>query len=279
MALRSRRSWPARAADITFRSRPVGVDVATGVATLPQLPRRSDLTGKHTCNGVREGVPVTRMRPTPKADRRRRVSRLGVAIVAVLLVAGCSGDDDALPDPPSTSDSVSTTSATTTTTDGGGTTSTTDSTPATEPGDPEAGVVLDRYLQFWEARFEANNDPVNPDDPRLTALAADAQLMNVTDETKRRAADGLALRRADKSLTERRPTIVSINGDEATIQDCAVNDDVLYRVATGEVVDDSVVTRSVSATMRRIGGEWKLVSSREVQKWEGVSGCALSSDS
>lgn len=161
----------------------------------------------------------------------------------------------------------------------GATTSTSESTPATDPGDAEAAVVLDRYLQFWEARFEANTEPVNPDDPRLAELAAEAQLTNVTDETKRRSADGLALRRPDNSVTERRPTVVAINGDEATIQDCAVNDDVVYRVATGEVVDDSVVTRSVSATMRRIGGEWKVVSSREVQKWEGVAGCALSSDS
>ena len=84
------------------------------------------------------------------------------------------------------------------------------------------------------------------------------------------------LRNPNDTITERRPTIVSIDGDEATIQDCSINDTIVYRVATGEVVDDSTVTRSVSATMRKVDGVWKLASTSEIQKWEGVAGCALS---
>jgi hypothetical protein len=64
---------------------------------------------------------------------------------------------------------------------------------------------------------------------------------------------------------------------EATVQDCSVNDGVLYRVATGEIVDDSVVTNSVEAVLRLVDGSWKVESTRLLQKWEGVAGCALSS--
>lgn len=137
-------------------------------------------------------------------------------------------------------------------------------------------MVLEQYLEFWQVRFEANSDPVTPDDPRLAAFATDAQLENVLAETQRRADDGLALRNPNDTITERRPTIVSIDGDEATIQDCSINDTIVYRVATGEVVDGSAVTRSVSATMRKVDGVWKLASTSEIQKWEGVAGCALS---
>ena len=61
-------------------------------------------------------------------------------------------------------------------------------------------------------------------------------------------------------------------------QDCATNDGVVYRVATGQVLDDGVVTRSVEATMRRVDGAWRLADSRVIQEWKGVAGCALSPD-
>jgi hypothetical protein len=47
-------------------------------------------------------------------------------------------------------------------------------------------------------------------------------------------------------------------------------------VATGQVLDDGVVTRSVEATMRRVEGVWRLADTRVLQEWKGVSGCALS---
>lgn len=139
-------------------------------------------------------------------------------------------------------------------------------------------MILDRYLAFWEARFDANTEPVNPDDGRLADLATGAQLDNVREETRQRAEDGLAFRRPPDSITERRPRIVSVDGDTATIQDCAINDSIVYRVATGEVVDDTVATRSVTATMRLVDGQWRLESAREIQRWEGVAGCALAEE-
>ena len=70
--------------------------------------------------------------------------------------------------------------------------------------------------------------------------------------------------------------IISTVNWDSTGLDCSINDTIVYRVATGEVVDDSTVTRSVSATMRKVDGVWKLASTSEIQKWEGVAGCALS---
>ncbi len=56
-----------------------------------------------------------------------------------------------------------------------------------------------------------------------------------------------------------------------------IDDDVVYRYTTGEVVNAAVSTNSVEGTMRRIGGVWKLEAARLLQRWEGVAGCALSS--
>lgn len=205
--------------------------------------------------------------------RRRAPSSILAAFLALaFLLASCSDDDD--PDAATTTSEQSTTTSSSTTT----TSSTSTTTTTSAPPDDEAAIV-ERYLEFWEVRFEANSDPVNPDDPRFAAVATGPQLDNVITETRQRLDAGLALRRPENSVTERRPRVVEISGDVATIQDCSVNDSIVYRVATDEVVDDSVVTRSTTATMRLIDGQWRLESTREIQKWEGVAGCALADES
>lgn len=212
------------------------------------------------------------------SQHRRRTARTSRRLAAVLLAGAvlaataCSGDGDSS-SPSSSTSSTSTSSTSTTTSEPTSTAATTDTTSST--GDEEA-VILEQYLEFWDVRFEANSEPVDPTNPRLADLATDAQLTNVLEETQRRADQGLALRNPTDSVTERRPIVVSIDGSEATIQDCSINDTIVYRVSDGEVIDDSIVTRSVSATMRKVDGVWKLSSTSEIQKWEGVAGCALS---
>jgi hypothetical protein len=210
-------------------------------------------------------------RTTPRPIRRARVA----LVAALLVMASCSGDDEAIPDSStSISSTTSTTDRQTSTTQTGDTPSTSTSTSA--PVDDVEALVADRYLEFWDARFEANLDPVDPDNPRLRDLATGEQLANVIDETQRRKDAGLAFREADDSVKERRIRVVDVQSEVATLQDCATNDDVVYRVATGEVVDDSVVTRNISAEMRLVDGQWRLAGAQELQKWEGVAGCALS---
>lgn len=209
-------------------------------------------------------------RTSPRPFRRARVA----LAAALLVMASCSGNDEATPDSStSTSSTTSTTDRPTSTTQTGDTST---STSTSAPADDVEALVADRYLEFWDARFEANTDPVDPNSPRLRDLATGEQLANVVDETQRRKDAGLAFREADDSVKERRIRVVDVQGEVATLQDCATNDDVVYRVATGEVVDDSVVTRNISAEMRLVDGQWRLAGAQELQKWEGVAGCALS---
>lgn len=219
--------------------------------------------------GARKGltVPPTGSCSRGLGGRHRHLTAarfLAGAVLVLLSTTGCRGDSGetaATPiPPPSTAVALpSTVPATTTTLD-----------PTTE--------VVARYRQFWDVRFDANRDPVNPADPRFVQLAVDPQLANVLTETRQRREQGLALRRPDPSVTQRRVKVVEMTTDAATLQDCATNDGIVYRVATGQVIDDSVVTRSVSATMRRVDGTWKLAEARVLQEWKGVAGCALSGE-
>lgn len=208
-------------------------------------------------------------KPLPERDGRPPLSRghIAIAITALVLLlagTGCSGSgDDEIVDPP--------TSSTTTRSLNTSTSSTATSTGSSTPEDE----ILNRYEGFWRARLEANGATPNPDDPALREFATGSQLDNVIAETRQRRDDGLALRAAVPSRTEHDARVVSATADRAEVQDCFVNDGVLYRVATGEVVDDSVVTRSVSAVMVQEGGVWKLERATVIQEWEGVSGCAL----
>lgn len=187
------------------------------------------------------------------------MARIGTLLMIVaLLGAGCAGDDDSIP------------SGTTTTQAERSTTSST-----TSAATIEAEVVA-RYEAFWDARFDANQAPAaNPDDPALRELATGAQLDEVLKETQRNRDEGIAFRRPPNSVYKRRVTAISVEGDVARLQDCVTNDGVVYRVESSEVIDDAVGTSSLEAVMRRVDGVWKLESTKLLQHWDGVSGCAL----
>ena len=203
----------------------------------------------------------------PERSHCRRPWRSGrvamsAAWLALVSLAGCNDPKKPTAAPTSTTRSVPTTA--------GSTTSSVAEGPAAE--------IVARYQMFWQVRFEANRDPVNPADPRFGEYATGQQFDNIIKETTQRRDQGLALRRPQPSITERRVKVVELAGDSATLRDCATNDGVVYRVNTGEVVDDSVATYNVLSTMRRVDGLWKLDHTSVVQQWKGVAGCALSGE-
>jgi hypothetical protein len=202
---------------------------------------------------------MTRIRPPGPARASACRGRAALALMALIALAACRDGDEPITSPTTTSGPTSTTS-------GPATTSTTI--------DPQADVVA-RYRMFWQVRFEANREPVNPDDPRFAEYATGQQLANVVKETRERRDNGLAIRRPEPSVADLRVQVLEIDGDTALLQDCTVDDGIVYRVPGGDVVDSEVVTYSVAATMRRVDGAWKLDHTKVIQKWEGVAGCAL----
>lgn len=198
--------------------------------------------------------------------------------LTVLMAAGCGGGSKKVADPPTATTVTSdrTTTAVSPTTSTTGSAVTTQAT-TTTPGDPAAAEIVARYKQFWQARFTANQVPPNPDLPALKEYATGQQLDQVIKETRGNLQNSLAFRRPGGTPPRSSVKVVNVNGDEVTVQECVVDDDVVYRYTTGEVVNATVATNSVEATMRRVGGVWKLAGARLIQRWEGVAGCALSS--
>lgn len=207
------------------------------------------------------------------AAPRRARARVAVLAAALSVVAlGCSDDDSATPSSTTTSEAASSTPTPEATSIPPEPTSTPPPTPFSEQSVEDD--VIARYIAYWDARFTANSGTPNPDDPALGEYATGDQLETVIDETRQRRDDGLSLRPAEPSLTDHTVAVVSLTVDRVELQDCFVNDGVVYRVATGEVIDDSVVTRNVLAVMVLVEGVWKLERATVIQEWEGIAGCA-----
>lgn len=208
--------------------------------------------------------------------RRAVISALCVALV--LALAGCSDDDSDTAASSTTAADRTSTTASTSSTSRDTTTTTTEATPVTTaPGTTAEQEVIDRYVGYWNARFNANAGVPNPDDPALRDFATGRQLDAVVAETQSNLDSGVAFERAAEPHNIQRITVVEIDGDRAVVQECVVDDGLVVSRDTGEVVDDSVSTHNVQAEMLRVDGVWKVSEARLLQQFEGVAGCALAS--
>lgn len=214
--------------------------------------------------------------PDVRTAPRRFLTRVGgLAAVLALVALACSGDDD---DQPVAEASASTTTnrdnATTTTQRGSTTTAGTSTGEQPAEFDSLEDEIVARYEGYWDARFAANSPP-NPEDPALREYATGEQLDHVIDEVATNLADGVEFRRPDDPVGFRTVNVVSVDGDAAVVQECVVNDTVVVRSDSGEIVDDSVATYNVRGDMRKVDGEWRLAAANQLQRWDGVAGCAL----
>lgn len=139
------------------------------------------------------------------------------------------------------------------------------SEPGSEPGSPSStsttrqiatdAEVVDAYLAGWEAFYAAANppDPDHPDLPKyLTGPYLRTVRANLTDLRDR----GTAIRRGEQS-TPFDPRVVEVTATAALLEDCWVDADVQFDVATQEIVDDDVVVVSARFRMVEEDGLWK----------------------
>lgn len=226
-----------------------------------------------------EALSVNRPRPWFSNLRTSRPRSAALAVAVLLLVGASCGDDD-------TEDSASTTSTTerstttdssTSTTSGSTTTASPNSTSPTAATSPAEQEVIDRYVGYWNARFEANSGTPEPNDPGLREYATGAQLDAVIAETQSNLDQGLAFQRPAEPHNVQHVTVVELEADHAVVQECVVSDGVIIRRDTGEVVNDDVATHNVRGELTRVDGEWRVSEARLVQRWDGVAGCALGS--
>lgn len=197
--------------------------------------------------------------------RQRLAMRPTIGAVAVALCAsltacggGASGDDGSA----ATTEQPPTTEAPATTT----------------TVDPQAQALADAeaaYLAYEEASNVAAADPVDPQHPDLQALITGDQRLHSNSELGEFLARGEAVRFADPSQYRVDVLSSALQSDGSILlRVCRADDRVVYDVATDEVVDDDVVTRTIEAVMVNESGGWKLSRSVSVAHVSGVASCA-----
>ena len=211
------------------------------------------------------------------APRRLRAGPAMLTVALALATASCSDDNSATPSSTTGTDRSSTTASSTATSTTSTEPSSTTSSTSTTGGQSVEDEIISRYVGYWDARLAANSGTPDPNDPALREFATGRQLETVIAETRANLDEGLAFRARPNPADFRKVTVVEVDGDRAVVQECFVDDGLVVRRDTGEVVNDTVATHNVRGELVRIDGAWRVSEARLVQRWEGVAGCALDS--
>jgi hypothetical protein len=177
----------------------------------------------------------------------RPVALLLAATAAVLALAAACGDDDDAADGGATTTAAEATTPSTT-------------APATTTTLSPEEEVLAAY-RAARAAIDASYNPPNPNLPDLLALVGGEALTRVQSNLTQLQGQGVNL----VGTTETHPTLTSLAGDAAVVEDCFVNRAQYVNQATGQPVGqpgESVL--HVENQLQRIGGSWMLMVSQEL---------------
>jgi hypothetical protein len=191
--------------------------------------------------------------------KTKRVTRIAPGLPAVLILAllsaGCGRGSAGAPPPAATAEAQATVRE----------------SPQASSADEQA--VLAAYQGYWQALLAANNPP-DEFHPALRQYATGAALESVVNAARANRAARQAVRLPPDSVYAHRAEVVSIQGDTATVRDCAIDDGVVVNLDNGAVVNDEVMTRLATADLVREQGTWKVSYTKVEQTWKGVAGCA-----
>jgi len=194
-----------------------------------------------------------------------------VGVLTLLAFAGCSiGSEGAfLPRdtsavPATVRPSSSTMSSSSGTSDAPGTTRFATSVEFTA----EQRAAIDAHDAAIKA-IDAARANADPNDPALVALLSKDMLRDTRIDIDQRTKQGIASKRPSPTRSLIDYLSVSIEGPNANLTTCEIDDAVAYRVADGSVVNDDVVTArwGISMIMTEIG--WKLAGRHQQATWTG----------
>lgn len=212
-----------------------------------------------------------------------------LATVTLIVVAACSGEPPAvitldttttlLPaSRPATSTSAATTTTGATTASIAETTTTTlpDGIALTfaQPGTPEAEVEI--ALHLAAAGYDiATEEPVDPAHPLFVSTHAEPLLSIVQANIQILIDEGWATRPGVGNLAADYVTsiVIADDGLSATVIDCVLDDGVVYDIATGEILNDEILTATVRMVFVNESNQWLLSRSVALDEVEGIGGC------
>ena len=197
----------------------------------------------------------------PRSLGRIRRRALPATMLALVLLAGasaCSSDDTA--DPPDTTVAAPPKSTTTIA-----------PTTTTEPKSEE-DEVAEAYLEAQDVYFRALVQPAGSND-QLREFFEEPYLSDVRGVLRQLERAGLVATYPNEGPPVPAVRDVSVDGSEAVVEVCIVNDGQQTRADDGSVVNDAVVSQVFSAQLIRRDKAWLVKGGNLVESWPDGKGC------
>jgi hypothetical protein len=181
------------------------------------------------------------------------------AVAVVAAMAGCSGGGAG------TKQAASPTTTSTAPT----TTSVASSTSTTLSQEDQVKAAWDGY---WTMVVRLAGHP-DPNDPELAVRAANPLLASLRDDFSTREAAGERVVVPPSTQYQHQFLSASITAYTAKVSGCQLDDSVTVG-PSGEVLDDTVSTKDITATFIREGSNWLANDVQIVERAKGLVGCA-----
>lgn len=140
---------------------------------------------------------------------------------------------------------------------------------------PDQHAVVDAYQAAVAAYVESSHDPAGFDDGSLGAWMTGPFLATVRAELAADRADGRATRPGPERQFRTDVLTVDIRGSSAIVRTCTVDDEVVYEIATNEVLNAVTSTALHDVGLVMDGATWKVSTRSLVSKVEGAVRCEL----
>ena len=211
------------------------------------------------------------------AVANRVARRAMVALVLGLaLLAGCGGSGGSDEPSPAAGPATSTTADTTSTTQAPSTASSTSLPPATVPTtaapDSEAEVKA-AYLEIMDEFYRRLEHP-DPTDPTVSQNHTGPSLEQVKDRLADLVRDGAADVFTSRGVPRPQVVGIEVQGDEAMVRNCIVDDVIVRRIKTGEILNNRVDSVLIESALVRMGSRWQLKDQVAVRSWPDANGCS-----
>ncbi len=197
---------------------------------------------------------------------------LALATASIVLLGACSND----PKPKTATVTAPSSSSTTD-----------PSTSTTQPSDlepqrprliyvrslaPAKRDIAEAYLHAVVAYIRSSQDP-DPWAPALARTHVGPMLQAIRARETELASRGQAIRLPTPTRFTIRIDGLSIDGSFAVLRVCEVDDGVVYRRASGRVIDGAIVSQRRRVTMQKSGARWRLAGRTSETKQSGAGAC------
>lgn len=138
--------------------------------------------------------------------------------------------------------------------------------------DDPTEAILEAHRGFWDTWLAAN-DPPDPDHPGLRRYYTGAAYERAVAAIEKNRAEGRVIRPSEQGLSAHTTIIKSVGDGVAYLSDCEVDDSIVIDIATGEALNDRVVTNLYDVTLLFVTDGWKVQRNTRMHQWEGVTQC------